>query len=875
MKRFRRNMKSAVLAFVFILSIFTAMPLSASALGVGDDFIAATVEAVDVTYVITKAADGVNPGTVQVGTGGYWESAISIFEVGTVTIPDTVTDGTDNYTVEKVAFNAFIDCADITKVILPNTVTTIADEAFYSCVSLQQVDLSNTLTSIGKDAFRDCNDLLTAVFPASLTSIGESAFAECWSLDNINIPADVTVINESTFENCNSLTNLTFSGDVTYIADGAFMDCASLTNVTLPDSLVTIGDAAFYGCASLTEMNLPDALTSIGNSAFEDCVSLTDFYMYKDTVPTIGPDTFTNAGPGYLIHVTSTTDVNTDPLWDYQDTTGHIIKDMFTATFHLNGGTLDSGDLVQIVHLNDLINTADLPVTSRNLYSFEGWYEDPAITILAAFPYTVIADVDFYARWDPSIPPSVTPAKLTINFSATGTIAVSLGVGKAGATSATITCDDPTVAAVAPANLLADGTVTVTSLGAVAPTTANIIVTWVGGPSNGLTETIPLTVRKKGNNGSKPSDPSTGEDEEAIIVNEVPVSYDKPNTHVTMNPSIVDMKEIELNGGENKQLFFNASTVSDVDELSIAVPANWFDQNGHSIWMKHISVGSLIISDTMFNDNAIQLSNEDVIFTISKGSLTVKIEQNDNPLDWNRFDNPLLISIPCTGNEYTVVYDANNQIVARSLYKNDSTVWAKIYKSGTYHAGTKSPSSFQDTEGGWMDAAVKFTTARGITNGVGYNRFDPDEKITRADFATMLVRMLGADASQAPKSSYKDYASIPDYAKDAVNFATSLGIIRGDDNGNFNPKANISRQDMFIMTYRAMEKFGILPSEITGDAVQFTDWNQVSDYAVSGMEALTKLKLVNGSDNKVTPHYASTRAEAAQFICNVVKFDMK
>ncbi len=169
----------------------------------------------------------------------------------------------------------FRNCTALTKVTLPQSLTSIGDYAFLCCTRLTSVTLPQSLTSIGKYAFQDCNGLTDITLPQSLTSIGASAFRGCTELTVINLPQSLTSIGEYAFEGCSSLTDVTLPESLTSIERNVFENCTGLTVITLPQNLTSIGSSAFEGCTGLVSVDLPESLTSIEASAFEDCNKLT------------------------------------------------------------------------------------------------------------------------------------------------------------------------------------------------------------------------------------------------------------------------------------------------------------------------------------------------------------------------------------------------------------------------------------------------------------------------------------------------------------------------------------------------------------------------------------------------------------------------
>jgi hypothetical protein len=180
----------------------------------------------------------------------------SITKMGDVYWDDSINynEKYDYYEGGYVGHFAFPSCANLTSIIIPESVMSISECAFSACEALTSIEIPNSVTDIGGSAFENCTSLTSIVIPDSVTSIGAGAFQYCTSLTSIVIPDGVTNIDVYTFYGCELLSSTTIPDSVTSIGIEAFSYCTSLTSVTIPDSVTNIGGEAFYGCSNLTEL---------------------------------------------------------------------------------------------------------------------------------------------------------------------------------------------------------------------------------------------------------------------------------------------------------------------------------------------------------------------------------------------------------------------------------------------------------------------------------------------------------------------------------------------------------------------------------------------------------------------------------------------
>lgn len=132
----------------------------------------------------------------------------NLFE-GDLIIPNTVSDGINEYSVTEVGFWGFVGCK-ITSVTLNEPIIGLGTECFKNCIELTSAKLPESLTRIVRGAFYGCEKLTSINLPPSLTDIGTSAFESCYSLTSITLPASLEKLGLGVFSNCINLETVTY-----------------------------------------------------------------------------------------------------------------------------------------------------------------------------------------------------------------------------------------------------------------------------------------------------------------------------------------------------------------------------------------------------------------------------------------------------------------------------------------------------------------------------------------------------------------------------------------------------------------------------------------------------------------------------------------
>ena len=175
--------------------------------------------------------------------------------------------------------------------------------------------------------------------------------------------------------------------------------------------------------------------------------------------------------------------------------------------------------------------------------------------------------------------------------------------------------------------------------------------------------------------------------------------------------------------------------------------------------------------------------------------------------------------------------------------------------------------SFSDIEGHWAAEAIENAANNSLITG-SEGKFNPNNNMTRAEMATIMVRACGA-TEDADISEFSDVTPA-DWFYSSVSKAVAMGAFNGSD-GKFNPNNSITRQEAFVVLSRV---FGLAVNEQVDVSVlnQFSDADMVADWAMNDVAAIISAGYVGGSDGKLNPEANITRAEFAAVMNRLIKY---
>ena len=283
-----------------------------------------------------------------------------------------------------------------------------------------------------------------------------------------------------------------------------------------------------------------------------------------------------------------------------------------------------------------------------------------------------------------------------------------------------------------------------------------------------------------------------------------------------------------------------------------------------------------IIEDTAKKNNY-QIMVKPVEFEIacSSGNKTVEVSKFNAYVE-------RLIAIPKDVDPYKITTgiilnaDGTFSHVPTVITIIDGKYYAKINSlTNSVYSVISSPKNFTDVQNHWAKEAVNDMASRLVINGAPDGLFYPNKEITRAEFASIVIRALGLMRPGTGKDVFNDVLK-SNWYYDAVSIAYEYGIISGYGNGKFGPDDTVTREQAMTMIAKAMKiiglKFEMKDNEMNSLLLNYSDRAAASDYAKTSIAACLKAGIITGrSNNTIAPKNYITRAEVAVIVQKLLR----
>lgn len=189
-------------------------------------------------------------------------------------------------------------------------------------------------------------------------------------------------------------------------------------------------------------------------------------------------------------------------------------------------------------------------------------------------------------------------------------------------------------------------------------------------------------------------------------------------------------------------------------------------------------------------------------------------------------------------------------------------------------ASASSTSVFKDvTENHWAKKEIEYLYEKNIINGYtenSINYFKPDNEVTRAQAAKMIMVALGKTELQTSSSSFKDVPT-DHWAIGWIERANQMGVMSGNEKGLFDPESSLTRAQMSKILTKA---FGLDINAAEEKEIVFFDIKK-DFWAATYINALYHNGISNGSGNYFKPNEVVSRAHFSVFISRTLEDDFK
>jgi hypothetical protein len=401
-------------------------------------------------------------------------------------------------------------------------------------------------------------------------------------------------------------------------------------------------------------------------------------------------------------------------------------------------------------------------------------------------------------------------------------------------------------------------------------------------------------------------------EEKSIVINDLAYNYgglvriEEPlDLPPTLNPDLTAIgtatKEAladafsEATPVNNKQTVkLNLIPVTNAKAYAVNIPSSYLSSGNKNKLLEVVTPkGSVLLSGSMFKSSDVPANSTiQIVIDIVKAStlgnissdtkakignrpvVNVNAYVNGNKVAWNNPDSPVTVSIPYTPTAYElenkgfiVVWYVDGQgkihSVPNGVYNSVTGFVTFSTTHFTNYAVVFLVKTFKDSNlYPWEKKPIETLYSKGIINDSKTGKFYPTYKIARGEFVSYVVRALGLSAKVT--KNFADVKTSHTFYKE-IGIARKLGIVLGKGKNMYYPQSGISRQDMMVISVRAMIYAGKLSAdEITSKIDgKFADKKKVSSYAVLSVATLIKTGIIMGSGNKINPLSNVTKAQAA------------
>ena len=220
----------------------------------------------------------------------------------------------------------------------------------------------------------------------------------------------------------------------------------------------------------------------------------------------------------------------------------------------------------------------------------------------------------------------------------------------------------------------------------------------------------------------------------------------------------------------------------------------------------------------------------------AKQSGTFKVSLADNCLLGKAKENAFY-NLSLTNAEIEIAENSDNKVVAIITDPEPQTPYDEVIM------------------GHWAEKAIVVMYKLGALENIADETIDPERKITRGEFATMLVKICKLKTTNNSEG-FNDVDK-DSFMYEHLRILKVLNLACGDGEGNFMPDEYITRQDAFTLIFRTMIRMNKVDADIDAESYvgNFNDRELIAPYAVDAFAGMFRAKLLvdNGPLERYDP----------------------
>ena len=214
----------------------------------------------------------------------------------------------------------------------------------------------------------------------------------------------------------------------------------------------------------------------------------------------------------------------------------------------------------------------------------------------------------------------------------------------------------------------------------------------------------------------------------------------------------------------------------------------------------------------------------------------------------------------------------NATCIAGSAYDaNSGCVMFTTTHFSLYGIGYTAPSAkFTDITNHWAKESIDYVVGRGLLSGTTETTFAPDTAMTRGMLVTALGRLASVDTKAYTTNSFTDVTADSAF-RPYIEWAYKKGIVQGTGNGKFEPDRAITREEIAVIFANFAKATGYtLP--VTRTATIYADASSIGEAYKTAVTAMQQAGIMmGGSGNKFNPKSSATRAEVSSMLHRYIK----